>query len=87
MPQASKKVDDNFKGDQTDAFDTIQEHYSISRGGVIYPDESNHTMTDKEYWAIRYLIEEWDYGYDENFKALKECERRGLTRPVPPATL
>lgn len=62
MPQASKEVVDNFKGNQKDAFDVLDLNFRESRG-YFYPKVEGYEPTDKETWALRYLVEEWDYGY------------------------
>lgn len=36
--------------------------YSLTRGWGWLPPSSDHVSTDREIDALRYLIEEWDFG-------------------------
>ena len=64
MPQASDELRAKFPGGDQEAFAVIEEHFSISKGGVIYPKHPGRQMTEREGDAIDYLCDEWDYGYE-----------------------
>lgn len=64
MPQASEELRAKFPGGDWEAFLVIREHYRVRLGGIIEPRILGYKGTAREYDAIDYLCNEWDYGYD-----------------------
>lgn len=76
MPQASTEVLAKFtefaKEELHDhgilqgiAHNIIHENYHVSRGGIISKRNKEYRGTDKERYAIMYLVQEWDYAWSE----------------------
>jgi hypothetical protein len=44
------------------ALDILDDNF-VDNKGLFKRKDKDYEMTDEEYWALRYLIEEWDYDY------------------------
>jgi hypothetical protein len=70
MPQATEELRDRIRelfGDSIDEAGPIEflekAGYKFTRGGVIIAPNPKHEETPDEMSCIRFLIDEWDYGY------------------------
>lgn len=63
MPQATPDLRARWADDST-ALGHLHGRYLVGRGGVIQPLVGTVPTSD-DYSAIDYLIQEWDYGYNE----------------------
>ncbi|QDH83662.1 hypothetical protein [Achromobacter phage Motura] len=62
MPQASAELAAKFK-DDGDAFEVLADRFHVGTNGYIQPKQGTE-VTDDDMDAIEYLVDEWDYGYD-----------------------
>lgn len=65
MPQANEYLSANW--DECKAWRQLEGNFKVSRGGMIYPipEHKAEGISKKDYEAIDYLIQEWDYGYSD----------------------
>jgi hypothetical protein len=71
MPQAPQYLREMFDGDAA-AYKVLAANFSISRGGVIYPNDPTYIPTEAESNAIDYLWLEWDYCYSPTGQDTKD---------------
>ena len=67
MPQATDELRAKFPGDDGEALDVLEQNFVVDRTGVIRKKDSAYKPTDREFDAIDYLFQEWDYGYEGGF--------------------
>lgn len=72
MPQATDKLrnlwNDDDGVDDVKATRHLQERgFIFTRGGMIVASV-DHEFTEKDYSAIDYMFQEWDYGYDPKIR-------------------
>ena len=65
MPQASPELRNKFPEGDSEAWEVLKYNYNDNRG-VIFPKVNGYESTEREWDAICYLCDEWDYGYDPN---------------------
>ena len=65
MPQASDELRAKFPHGPEEALDEIKPLCVVGTGGVIQPrnNYSQNHMTKRQWEAVDYLVEEWDYGW------------------------
>jgi len=63
MPQATNQLRRKFPNGDREALDVIEANFFINRGGFIQKKDPKYQPTDREFEAIDYLFQEWDYGY------------------------
>jgi hypothetical protein len=65
MPQASDALRAKFPGSDTEAFEVLEPFCTIDKGHI-RPKSVEHLarFTQREYDAVDYLFEEWDYGWN-----------------------
>lgn len=51
--------------DDLKAWDILKYTHGVTKGGVIYPYDSEKPATKRQVDAISYLVNEWDYDYAE----------------------
>lgn len=68
MPQATDELRDKFPDYDGEALEVIKEHFTVDRTGIIRKKDPNYDPTEREWDAIDYLFQEWDYGYIEEEK-------------------
>jgi len=59
MPQATPEL--RAVWNETKAWEQIANKVTMDRGWILAKDES--AMTDDDWGAIEYMIQEWDYAY------------------------
>lgn len=64
MPQASDELRAKFPGHDGEAWDVLKEHFTDQKF-VIRPKQAGYVATEREWDAICYLCDEWDYGYED----------------------
>jgi len=64
MPQATDELREKFPGSDSEALEVIATNFLVDRGGVIRKRDPKYKPTVREYDAIDYLFQEWDYGYN-----------------------
>lgn len=63
MPQASKELRDEWPGWDTQAINHLRDRgYRLTRSADWVSPPGNHEVTERDWSAIQYLIDEWDYG-------------------------
>jgi len=76
MPQASDELREKFPGYDAEALEVIAANFTETRG-LIRRKSSSYLPNQREWDAVDYLIQEWDYVYS--------CEDGQPERKVPPA--
>jgi hypothetical protein len=66
MPQASQELRDMFPGSDAQAMNVLEEHFTWDKPKlwIIRPKVADYKMTEREGYAIDYLCDEWDFGYE-----------------------
>lgn len=64
MPQAPQWLRDKFPGDDAEALEILEANFT-EKAGVFRKKDPNYQPTEREFEAIDYLFQEWDYGYEE----------------------
>lgn len=66
-PQAPEWLRKKFPGDDWEAMNVIEQHFEWGQPKywIIRKKDPAYQMTDREWDAILYLCEEWDWGYEE----------------------
>lgn len=62
MPQATDELRRKFPGYDSEALEVIAKNFSEHKGLIKLLD-SNYQPTEREWDAVDYLIQEWDYMY------------------------
>jgi hypothetical protein len=63
MPQASDELRALFPGGDEEAWNVLKLNFTDTKG-VIKSKEAGYIPTKREWEAISYLCEEWDYGFE-----------------------
>lgn len=64
MPSAPAELQDKFPGMDSEAIEVLEKHgWSMSPGFIWSPPAPTYKPSQREWDAIDYLIQEWDYGY------------------------
>lgn len=63
MPQASPELRAKFPGSDAEAMAVLEKNFMQSKG-IFRKKEPNYQPTQREWDAIDYMFQEWDYGYD-----------------------
>jgi hypothetical protein len=62
MPQASPELREKWGASEDKAEAFLFKNFTIERG-LIRPKLPHYEITDEEYSAINYLIDEWDHEF------------------------
>lgn len=62
MPQATDELRAKFPDDDAEALEVIRENFNDDKGWITLKDP-NYKPTEREWDAVDYLIQEWDYAY------------------------
>lgn len=63
MPQASAELRAKFPNHDQEAWDVLREHFTDA-AGVIKLKDAGYKPTMREFEAIDYLCDEWDYAWE-----------------------
>lgn len=63
MPQASDELRAKFPGHDQEAWEVLKEHFDDDRGMIRRKDKTRQP-TEREFEAIDYLCDEWDYCFE-----------------------
>lgn len=63
MPQASSELQNKFPGMETEAWQILSKAGFADDRGIIRPPK-RHVLTPREFDAVSYLCDEWDYAFD-----------------------
>lgn len=65
MPQASRELRDKFPGHDAEAIDVLKQNFEWGppRLWEIRRKDKNYSPTPREFDAIDYLCDEWDWGW------------------------
>lgn len=64
MPQATPALRRKFPQGDAQALEVLSQNFIVNRGGLIRKAKEKYKPTKREYDAIDYLFQEWDYAYD-----------------------
>jgi len=64
MPQATPELRKKFPGYDAEALNVLRQNFTNDRG-LIRRKDKNYKPTRREFDAIDYLFQEWDYAYEE----------------------
>jgi hypothetical protein len=64
MPQATDDLRAKFPGWDAEALEVLAENFTDTRG-VFRKKNPAYQPTEREWEAINYMFQEWDYGYEE----------------------
>jgi len=64
MPQATDELRAKFPGWDAEALQVLETNFTVGEDGVIRKKLPAYAPTPREFDAIDYLFQEWDYGYD-----------------------
>lgn len=64
MPQATDELRAKFPGWDAEAMEVLEKNFICSKGGVYRKKDPNYEPTQREWDAIDYMWQEWDYGYE-----------------------
>lgn len=65
MPTAPKELRDKFPGMDTEALQLLEAAgFTVSKDFIVRKPKPDYNPSSREFDAIDYLVEEWDYGYD-----------------------
>jgi hypothetical protein len=64
MPQATNELRAKFPGYDSEAMEVLEKNFTHSRG-VYRKKDPSYQPTEREWDAIYYMFQEWDFGYDE----------------------
>lgn len=65
MPQASKRLRNEFPGGDSEALEVLEANFIVDRTGLIHRKDVNYMPTGREWDAVDYLFHEWDYAYTD----------------------
>lgn len=65
MPQASDELRAKFPGHDDEALKVLEEHFTWDKPAlwIIRRKDPNYVPTDREWEAIDYMCDEWDFGW------------------------
>ena len=64
MPQATPELRAKFPEWDGEALDVIRQNFTVDQGGVIRKKDPKYEPTEREWDAVDYLFQEWDYAYE-----------------------
>lgn len=62
MPQATQQLRDKFPGGDREALTVLEANFKHD-AGVFTKKTHGYVPTEREWDALDYLLDEWDYGY------------------------
>jgi hypothetical protein len=65
MPQATDELRAEFPGHDSEAMDVLDANFTQTKF-VYRKKDRAYQPTPREWAAINYLFQEWDYGYEED---------------------
>lgn len=63
MPQATPELRAKFPGHDSEAMEVLAKNFTQSKG-VYRKKDPNYKPNLREWDAVDYMIQEWDYGYE-----------------------
>jgi hypothetical protein len=64
MPQACDELRKKFPGYDSEALEVIAQNFDVRGAGVIFKKNRHYEPTMREWDAVNYLIQEWDFAYE-----------------------
>lgn len=65
MPSAAQWLCDMFLGGDQEALAVVETNFTLGKGFVFCLKDVSYKPTEREWYAINYLCDEWDYAYIE----------------------
>lgn len=70
MPQATDELRAKFPECDSEALDVLEVNFTQTKG-IFRKKNPAYSPTQREWDAIDYMFQEWDYGYEEGLNSVK----------------